>query len=290
MLLKNCFVLNYLFPEYGMKTKSGLLVVLMNVIYSTSFFVPLINCLLASLLLPPYTGYLILKLLNEVFCSNCSIHVLATSYSPMEWSSFIRFFSGTFAFVSLNSATNSTVLIAINEVLIGVLTIHNFLQCILGGLAQATKTSSNIKKLTELRLMVQLYNDLYQNLVYSYGFAIADIVIIVFGYCAVKLWTKVSVLGVVIFVLIVIAGLVVIFISYTAAGTVWVGSESFIQRLKYDFRMQKNPLFRKQVASIAPLKIKIGSVNFVDRATAGVYLSFTVQQIGSLTMLNIKAV
>jgi hypothetical protein len=272
------------------KVKSGLLVVLMYGIYSSTLFIPLVSCLLAALLLPPYTGYLILQLVNEVRCSNSSVYVMQTSCIPSELSGFISFFSGTFAIVSFISTSNSAVLIVVTEVFIGVLTIEKFIQRIMGGLTQATKSSSNIKKIRELRIMVQSYNDLYENLLYSYGFAIADIVIIVFGYCAVKLWKEISILGVVTFFILMTAGLLVTCLSLTAAGKVWIGSESLIQRLKVDSRMQKNRLFRKRLASIAPLKIKIGSVNFVDRATAGVYLSFTVQQIGSLTMLNKKVV
>jgi hypothetical protein len=273
------------------KVKSGLLVVLMYGIYSSTLFIPLVSCLLAALLLPPYTGYLILQLVNEVRCSNSSVYVMQTSCILTELSGFIiSFFSGTFAIVSFISTSNSAVLIVVTEVFIGVLTIEKFIQRIMGGLTQATKSSSNIKKITELRIMVQSYNDLYENLLYSYGFAIADLVIIVFGYCAVKLWKEISILGVVSFFILMTAGLLVTCVSLTAAGKVWIGSESLIQRLKVDSRLQKNRLFRKRLASIAPLKIKIGSVNFVDRATAGVYLSFTVQQIGSLTMLNKKVV
>jgi hypothetical protein len=64
------------------------------------------------------------------------------------------------------------------------------------------------------------------------------------------------------------------------------GYEHLIRKVKVKKAFSQSRLLRRVVKCSAPLKVKIGSVNFVDRATAGVFLMFAVEQIGSLAMIR----
>jgi hypothetical protein len=73
----------------------------------------------------------------------------------------------------------------------------------------------------------------------------------------------------------------------TVASTVWIESVEFLENLRMRQKQSKNVrLVKMTIRSLPPLKIKIGSVNFIEKMTPFVSLSFMMEQSISLIIVN----
>jgi hypothetical protein len=275
MILK-CNLLGY--------KKSKLLVLMLESIKPVALVGPLFHLFLAFLLLPPYTGYLWCQIVdpftNEVDCRYRTIHLSSQSI-------FIRLISGIFAAVAFKPAVLGSISVTMIEIIIGLVSFRESLASLRKCAAAGKTTSTRIlKTFREVQITVNDFNELYKHWFFAHALAIADLVLILSGYCAIKLWNNVFLFGVAGFLNVSITALMLSCYILTVASKVWVESENLIRNMKAKPSYGKSRLLRKKLAACSGLKIKIGCVNFVDRATAGVFLLFSVEQIGSLAMIN----
>jgi hypothetical protein len=265
--------------------KSKLLVLLLKYAAYVASICPLFHFFLAFLLLPPYTGYLACRI-AEVFNKNdtesayCRYDLLQFSVASI----FNRILSGIFAasaFIPLAFASASVVLV---ETIMGLVSFREYL-VLLGNRVGKSTATRILSTFREVQIAVHNFNKLYEHWVLANTFAFTDLVLIISGYCAIKLWSNISGFGVVFFVNLTIAALFAACYVFTAAGKVWIESEDLIRKLKANPKVGKSRFLRQKLRACAVLRINIGYVNFVERATAGVYLLFSVEQIGSLALM-----
>jgi hypothetical protein len=287
-VMENCILL--IFVVEGAK-KSRLLRSLVLMLDSVAVMAPILHFFLAFLLLPPYTGYLFCNVAEPVLFGN-RIIAFCWNYDPYQISVAsipLRFLSGISAGVPYAYAIQFAVSISLIEVILGILSIRNFLVMLRSDYLVRRGVAGTAKKLRQLQIFVNFYNDLYANAFFANGIAMADTVVIIFAYCVIKLWKEIPLIGIACLTNVAISGIIVICLSLTVAGTVRVESEKLISTLnKEAVKSGKNASLRVKIllASYAPLKVKVGAVNFVDRSTAGVVLLFSMEQIGSLAMLK----
>jgi hypothetical protein len=238
---------------------------------------------LASLLLPPYTGYLACRIVEE-FKDNdaayCRYDLLQFSVASV----FIRILSGIFAAAAFIPAPFASVSIILVETIMGLVSFREYLGFLGNRVGKSTATRI-LSTFRQVQIAVHNFNKLYEHWVLANAIAIADLVVIISGYCAIKLWNDVSGFGVVFFLNITVTGLFVACYIFTAAGKVWIESENLIRNLEANPTVGKSRLLRQKLRACAVLRIKIGHVNFVERTTAGVFLLFSVEQIGSLALM-----
>jgi hypothetical protein len=251
------------------------------------FGLPLLHFTAAFLLLPPYTGYFI----SSTFQSfQHQQDVGPTALLDLSWTSIpIRLLSGSFAFVTSAPSAHRGAIAVIVDILFGTLSVCNFLdlfqqRCATGKLR--ILPGRVMKKLTEVHILLQCYNQMYANLYYSNTLALGGTALITFAVGAINLRKEMPVFGTACLAGLSFQGLLFVHISLAAAGRVRVGYEHLIRRVKAEKAFSQSRLLRRVVKASAPLNVRIGSVNFVDRATAGVYLMFSVEQIGSLALIK----
>jgi hypothetical protein len=246
---------------------------------------PLFHFFLAFLLLPPYTGYLACRVV-EVFNTNdaappyCRYDLLQLSVASI----FIRILSGIFAAAAFIPAVFASASIVLVETILGLFSFREYL-ALLGNRVGKSTATRILTTFRELQIVVHHFNKLYAHWVLANTLAASDLVLIISGYCAIKLWNDISGFGVVFFVNITVTALFLACYILTAAGKIWIESENLIRNLKANPKVGRSRFLRQKLRACAVLRIKIGHVNFVERATAGVYLLFSVEQIGSLALM-----
>jgi hypothetical protein len=264
--------------------KSKLILILLK---SSKYLVlvgPLFHFFLAALLLPPYTGYLWCSIFESYNKEPAgAIRVCQTTMSFQMI--LVRLISGTFAAIAFIPSTYAALSISLVEILLGLVSFGEYLASLVRHVGHKNSTRI-IGTFRKIQVAVHNFNQLYEYWFFANALAVGDVDLIICGYCTIKLWKDVSVFGVVCFSNLTITGLAAACCILSVGSKVWVNSEKVIEHLKRKPNVGRNRLLRKKLAACGALKIKIGCVNFVDRATAGVFLLFTVEQIGSLTMLN----
>jgi hypothetical protein len=69
-------------------------------------------------------------------------------------------------------------------------------------------------------------------------------------------------------------------------SNVWSNSHEFVCDWKRNDRLSTKAITRRYWKSVQPLKVKIGSTNFVEQNTPFLFISFCVQQTISLMLLT----
>jgi hypothetical protein len=179
----------------------------------------------------------------------------------------------------------STVTIAIYEVFLGLLSFQSLLKTFR---RQAVWGSPRMFiKLRELQVLLRVFNLTYQRYFFAQVLGMAMWLTIIAGTCVLKMHDQISYIQSSGLFVITLTGYVAIGFIWKLASQVWVVSEGLNLDLKTNVSRQRLnlKLRRAQVASLVPLKVKVGSVNFVDRLTPAVMMASCVQQTISLLML-----
>jgi hypothetical protein len=234
----------------------------------------------AFLLTPQYTGYFIYNVAQSVHMECPNALQLSLASIP------IRILSGLMALVTSTPSVNRAITAVIVDILFGTLSIRQFLRLLQTDLAGKQMILGTMKNLKSIQLLVQSYNHLYASVYYSITIAIADAALITFAVGAINLQSEMPLSGIIYLVVMSLAGLVYVYVSLAAAAKVKVEYEHLIRNVKAAKLFCKSRLWRRIVKSSAPLNVKIGSINFVDRATVGVFFMSSVEQIGSLTLIK----
>jgi uncharacterized membrane protein YuzA (DUF378 family) len=241
---------------------------------------PLFHFIAAFLLMPPYTGYFICHVVQSsvLECPNAF---------ELSWASLpIRLISGLFASIPAASSIHRTITVAIVDILFGTLAVQQFLGLLRTRITGKRQILGTLNKLKSVQLLVQSYNNMYATMYYSNTIALAVTSVIALAVGAINLRREVPMIGIICLATLSFVGIVYICVGLAAAGRVRIRYESLIENVKADKAFSQSRLLRKVVKSSAPLKIKIGSVNFVDRATAGVFFMFYMEQIGSFALIK----
>jgi hypothetical protein len=274
--------------------KSKALVLLLKASELVLLVNPVFHMFLAFLLLPPYTGYLFCRVLewleNNDYCQYQSFHF---------WIWIVRLLSGMFATIAMVVAIYPPIVIDLVEILMALFSFREYLAWLekrvlgLGSkegkdfrrVWQFLELSQIRRTFREVQITVIHFNGIYEDWYFFYGLAVGDLIMILSGYCALKLWKKISFFGAACFVNITIISFFIAGYLLSTAAKVWVKSDNILRNMKRKTSVGKCRYLRRQLAACGAMKIKIGCVNFVDRATAGVFLLYTAEQIGSLALM-----
>jgi hypothetical protein len=270
--------------------KSKLLDVTFWVMNTAAVMAPMFHFIAAFLLMPPYTGYFINSAI-QAFQQGRQEDPPISYFNVTLASLPIRLLSGSFALVTSAPSAPRAITVSVVDILFGTLSVRQSLDSLERRLLVSGKRTTEdmlgiMKNLKAVQLLVQRYNKMYAHLYYSNTIAVGGTALITFAVGAINLRKEMPLFGIAGFAGLSFCGLLFISVSLTAAGRVRVGYEHLIRKVKVKKAFSQSRLLRRVVKCSAPLKVKIGSVNFVDRATAGVFLMFAVEQIGSLAMIS----
>jgi hypothetical protein len=263
--------------ETGKRKVLDFTFLMMNVV---SVVAPLFHFIAAFLLMPPYTGYFICNFAKSVQQECPTALQLSLVSFP------IRLLSGMFALVTAAPSVSRTITAVVVDILFGTLSVRQYLHMLQMDVTGKQLILGTMKKLKSIQLLVQSYNQLYATVYYSITIAVSDTALITYAVGAINLRRELPLFGIMCLVVMSFAALVFLHVSLAAAGGVRVGYDRLIEKVKAAKALSRSRLLRRIVKSSAPLNVKIGSVNFVDRATAGVFFMFSVEQIGSLAMIK----
>jgi hypothetical protein len=137
-----------------------------------------------------------------------------------------------------------------------------------------------VRKYQEIRILNTLFNSVYEFRFYIVLIGMVQLGGIV-GLCiTINLSSKVP---------LPVFGIKLVFIlfSFTVGSTVWIESEVLLQVIRaQNARSINKRLSKRLVQTLPPLKVKVGSVNFIEKMTPCVVISFLIQQAISLIVLS----
>jgi hypothetical protein len=142
------------------------------------------------------------------------------------------------------------------------------------------------KRLTmfkQVQLLAKLYNECYQWIFYIWFLSVGYFVISVNLYAFVTFHKEVSVLGSVFLMVVFSQGLIFVALLSSVAGQIYYSSRLIPRAWLRSPLVHRNRRMRKAVKACSGIKIRMGSVNFVDRLTPfvliGLCLKLTVRML-----------
>jgi hypothetical protein len=135
----------------------------------------------------------------------------------------------------------------------------------------------------QVELLAMMYNECYQWIFYTWFLFLAYFLISVNLYSFVKFHKEISVLGSLFLIVVFIQGLVFVVLLSSVAGQIYYSSRQIPRAWLRCPLVHRNIRMRKAVKACSGIKIRIGSVNFMDRltpfVTAGLCLKLTVRML-----------
>jgi hypothetical protein len=134
----------------------------------------------------------------------------------------------------------------------------------------------------QVQLLVSIFNECYQWIYFTWFFLTAYLMMTVNLYAFVRFHSTISIVGSLFSGIVSLEGFAFIFILNTVAGKMYHTSRQMPKLWLTEIRAQKDSsLIRKSIRSCAGIKIRIGSVNFLDRltpfVTCGLCLKITLR-------------
>jgi hypothetical protein len=155
--------------------------------------------------------------------------------------------------------------------------------------ARNPRTFSNpvqiIRKYRELQILNIMFNKIYQREYFVFCMGIITLVVIANGYFAITMHNF-SGIFVMLGIYMTFMEYIILIILFRMASKVWSNSVEFAWSWKRNDRASRMRLMRRYGKSLQPLKVKIGSTNFVELNTPFVFFSFCMEQTISLVLLN----
>jgi hypothetical protein len=144
-----------------------------------------------------------------------------------------------------------------------------------------------VKQYEEIRIMNTIFNSLYEDRFYIVLIGLGQLSGIV-GFCAtINLWSKLPLPVYGIMVFINLLKFVAIMFFLTVGSTVWIESRVLLEAMKVRYLRSSNKrLHKRLIATLPTLKVKVGSVNFIERMTPCIVISFMIEQAISLILLS----
>ncbi|XP_035701378.1 uncharacterized protein LOC118433509 [Folsomia candida] len=143
-----------------------------------------------------------------------------------------------------------------------------------------------VGKFRQNRIMVKTFNNCYQTVYFTYMMTFVVTLGILFMYGLLKFHEKASIVSLVFIISVIVDYFLVVLLSYTFVGNIFFESTRLrVTWKKLDAGPRKMELCKRIVQSCPSIKIKMASVNFVERITALNVLDFGFHQAVSLALI-----
>jgi hypothetical protein len=157
------------------------------------------------------------------------------------------------------------------------------------GLAARNCTFSNpvqiIRKYRELQVLNIMFNKIYQRDYFVFCMGTVILVVVADGYSVITMH-HISGIFVMLGFCMTFMEYIILITLFRMASKVWSNSVEFAWSWNRNERASRMRLMRRYGKSLQPLKVKIGSTNFVELNTPFVFFSFCMEQTISLVLLN----
>jgi hypothetical protein len=234
--------------------------------------------------IPPSMGYLIRW---SIETSSCGQQTPAQTYYWIQKifgvvgavQSTVALITG---FVSANAAY-------VYEVHLSLVSVHSAIMY-LPMQVDAGKERAGLKdimiKYRKAGIVVNIFNSLHSHVIFVIVLGCGLVLLVFNGYILIKQRDLFHplILGCILW--LVFFAYVCVWSLLVAAGKIHSSSESYIQSLSSNSNTLKSRVARRSVRSLQPMKIKVGSVNFVDRLSPLVLVLYCVEQTISLSLIG----
>jgi len=161
---------------------------------------------------------------------------------------------------------------------------------LLNTLTDPMKRCRALRMYRELQILNRYYNKLQQNVFVFVAMFLITVAVITGLYILIAFGSKIKLHEVLLFSCLSFDGLVVILVGFSAMGNVNEGAVKAIHHVKMMIPFVSGTRDRKWVGkywrSLLPLKVYIGEVNFVDKMTPFTLLSFCLDKIVNLLLVD----
>jgi hypothetical protein len=232
--------------------------------------------------IPPSMGYLIRWI----------IETTSSGQTPAQTHWIVKMFGGVGAVqstIALITGFVSANAVFIYEVLLSLVSVHSAIMS-LPMQVDAGKERAGLKdimiKYRKAQIVVNIFNSLHSHVIFVIVLGCGLVLLVFNGYILIKQRDLFHplILGCILW--LVFFAYVCVWSLLVAAGKIHSSSEAYIQSLSSDSNTLKNRVARRSVRSLQPMKIKVGSVNFVDRLTPLVLVLYCVEQTISLSLIG----
>jgi hypothetical protein len=245
---------------------------------------------LIAIRIPPFLGYCICHSMYHIFSKDlCSL--TEPDYSPNLYYFMIvnvlRLANGTVSALFSTSFCWEAIQMLIYEVFLSLVFFSSCLKRIQIQMmnADVLRFQRIWPKYVQLQLLNQVFNSIYQTGVFGVWVTAVILLAILSGSLLLKISQESILLALFAFAIVIVCYICLgVFLSF--ASHIWIGSEKINTSWKKNPQLMKNPVTRRVRMSVRNMKIKIGSVNFIERLTPLVVLSFCVEQTVTLILLG----
>jgi hypothetical protein len=246
---------------------------------------------LIDIRIPPFPSYFfcrsVFKILSKDPCclaqSDCSSGLLNAIMVNI-----VRIVSGVASALFFSSIGLEATQMIIYEVFFSLVFFSSCLKQIKAKILNTNVQRFNVfglKYIMQLQLLNQAFNNIYQTGVFAVYFTAIMMIAILSGAFFLKIHRDSITLALLAFVF-AFACYICLFVFLSFASKVWTGSESISTTWKKNPQLMKNPVTRRVRMSVRNMKINIGAINFIERMTALVVLSFCAEQTVTLILLG----
>jgi hypothetical protein len=266
--------------DYFMKTVPLCIVVFGIVIFMLALFFPAITPFLGKLIVqlddqPSMIDNRMLQLGRVIF--TISLRVFLASFTAVIY---VAIMMGCWQVVMCEIIFSlRTITSAMNEMNHGMFWS--------GGTKQIPLVTRNVSLLNKLQIFSTCFNSIYETRFFIYVLGLAQATMIVGGYSVMKYGSNVPTIIAVGLYAITAMKYIIAGMFLTMSASVYEKSKAEIEKMQHLVSSTGNQIKYKKMLlkSLRPLKVKIGSVNFVDKMTPVVILCYVVEQTISLVIM-----
>jgi hypothetical protein len=232
--------------------------------------------------IPPFFGYFVTSVMEY-----CCLIQPADSFSTLE----LRLISASITLVATGPAFYCAVLTTIYEVLLGLLSLQHFLETLKGHKCKRNGNYENIMSYKELSILINNFNTVYQSRFTLRVMGLAHILSVALGYFVIKMHTSLPILVTAALSIITVLIFIVISLIFSLGSNVYKNSNAVIflwksWQMESEVSRSRNHIFRKVLASIRSVRVKIGEANFVGSLTPIIAVSFCIEQVATLLLVK----
>jgi hypothetical protein len=238
---------------------------------------------LIDLRIPPFPSYFFCRsvyatMSQDICClseTNCS-----SSLNILIFENGVRLVSGAASAIFCTSVCLEAVQMVIYEIFLSLVFFNSCLrqiehEILNTGLRQFNDIWSSYK---QLQLLCQAFNRIYETGVFAVYVTANIIITILSASFSLKIYRESILLAILAFGVAIVCHLYLLVILRIASHA-WTGSENIKASWKENPQLMRNLLNRRIRVSVRNMKVKIGSVNFVQRLTPFIVLSFCAEHI-----------
>jgi hypothetical protein len=189
--------------------------------------------------------------------------------------------------IAFTASSNQANLIGMCEISYICLKIRSALKCAIKTLS-FTPLSQVVNEYKSLWILTSLFNSVYEFRFYVNLIGLAQLTAIVGFYSTFSLPSDTIMIIPAVMMAINWTLMIAVTFILTVASNVWIESMELLENMRMRNKQpNRMRLVKMTIRSLPPLKIKIGSVNFIERMTPFVSLSFMMEQ--SISLIIMKA-